>query len=717
MTAIASSRRIQGCAIALAVALLGLTGWSVLDARRAALEQAGVDSRNLARALQEHTLQAFQAVDLVLRGLADRLGTVDPAAMPAILTRQSAGLGQIRAMSVLDAQGVRIAASGGLPSGTTADADLDYFTAQRAQPALGLYIGPPVRRPDDGRWVVPMSRRLDGPQGEFAGVVMAALDASYFQDFYDRVEVGPHGAIVLFGTDGTLYFRKPYDAANVGLKLLDRPAFRERLLRYPSGTFETTPSLDGITRISSHRQLGAYPFVVVVGLAKDDVLAQWRHQAAIHLSAAAALALALVGLGGLLGREVRRRAAAEAEARRAADGFHRDKVLLEAVLNAMPDAIVLLDQRGDMLLWNDLLFQVLELERAAIVEAADPTAALAQALAARGDRALALRDLAPVPVGAPVGASVEELRLASGKWIECRMTHVRGLGCIAIYRDIAERKHREIEMVQSQARLQAQTADLAQLAEDLDLARQTAEAARIEAETASRTKSSFITGMNHELRTPLTAILGFAQVIRDQRFGTDALPRYSEYAGHIISSGEHLLALINDLLDLAKIEAGKMDLEPQPVDLKQLLAATILMVKETAASGRITIDLSAPDESILLPGDPRRLKQCFLNLVSNAVKFTPEGGHVGVMVTPTRDSVEVAVVDTGIGVKPSDIAKIFEPFGQIDSALARRHVGTGLGLPLARSLVEMHGGDLSFHSVEGAGTTVTVSLPRQRLVA
>src|SRR5208282_5966153 len=137
-------------------------------------------------------------------------------------------------------------------------------------------------------------------------------------------------------------------------------------------------------------------------------------------------------------------------------------------------------------------------------------------------------------------------------------------------RDVAERKRREIEMVQNQTRLHAQTMVLARLADDLEQARRTAEAARIDAETASRTKSSFIAGMNHELRTPLNAILGFAQVIRDQRFGTDALPRYSEYAGHIISSGEHLLALINDLLDLAKIEAGKMDLQAQPVDLTQL---------------------------------------------------------------------------------------------------------------------------------------------------
>ncbi len=294
---------------------------------------------------------------------------------------------------------------------------------------------------------------------------------------------------------------------------------------------------------------------------------------------------------------------------------------------------------------------------------------------------------------------------------------MHGLGCVAIYRDIADRKRRELDTEENQARLQKQAATLAQLAEDLEMARQTAEGARIEAETASRTKSGFITGMNHELRTPLNAILGFAQVIREQRFGPDALDRYSEYADHIISSGEHLLSLINDLLDLAKIEAGKMDLRPQPVDLKALLSSTMLMVRETAASGGVAMRLEAPDEPIMVLGDPRRLKQCFLNLISNAVKFTPEGGRVVVSMRLGRDALEIAVADTGIGVKAGDIAKIFEPFGQIDSPLARRHVGSGLGLPLARSLVELHGGDLSFRSIEGTGTTVTVSLPRQRLVA
>jgi signal transduction histidine kinase len=713
MGSLTTSRRILGCAVALAVALLGLSVWTVIQARQIALEQAAVNSQNLARTLQQHTLQAFQSVDLVLRDLADRFATTETTAMPQILARHVQGLAQVRALLVVDARG-NVVATGGGAAGVPADAATrDFFTAQRARPDRGLFIGLPYHSAPDGRWTVALSRRIAAPDGGFAGVVVAALDPGYFQDFYDRVEIGPHGGIALFGMDGTLYFRKPYDALNVGRNVFSQPNFQTRLLRYPAGTFETTPSIDGIARISSHRQIEAYPFVIVAGLAEDDVLAAWRFRSAIDLSVASVLALTVLGLGTLFDREFRKRAAAETDARLSAARFEQDKAILEAVLKAMPDGILLIDPDGRMLLWNDLLFDVLELERAPIADAIDPSASFEAALDARGDAQFAVR----ATPGAPAGLSIQELRLSTGKWIERRVTTVRGVGSVAIYRDIAERKRRELEMEEGQARLQRQAATLSQLARDLDGARQTAEAARIEAETASRTKSSFIAGMNHELRTPLNAILGFAQVIREQRFGPGALDRYSEYADHIITSGEHLLSLINDLLDLAKIEAGKMDLQPQPIDIKPLLSSTLLMVRETAATGGVSVRLESPDEPIVVNGDPRRLKQCFLNLISNAVKFTPEGGRVVVSVRPRRDAIEVAVADTGIGVKDSDIDKIFEPFGQIDSLLSRRHVGSGLGLPLARSLVELHGGDLKFRSVEGSGTTVTVSLPRRRLVA
>jgi signal transduction histidine kinase len=711
MSTLTTSRRILGCAAALAVALLGLTVWTVFEARRTALEQATVSSRNLAQTLQQHSLQAFQTVDLVLRDLADRLGDADLAEARAALPRHAEGLAQVRYLTLLDAAGARIAdSSAGAPAVTPAERTV--WTALGARADSGLFIGAPVRDDRTGAWTMPLARRLVDPRGRFAGVVIGALDLRWFQAFYDKVDVGPRGGIALFHTNGTLVMRKPLEDGDIGRSVAGSPAFRDQLQAQPTGTYDITSSLDGITRITSHHQLETYPFVIGAGLAREDVLAAWRSRGLIELAAAAALAVTVLCLGALLDREFHKRAVAEAEARAAAQRFERDKLILEAVLKALPDGIALVDADGRLQLSNDLLFEVLALDRGTILGAADPAAAFSSALTTRGDDALALDGVA-----APPSNSVQEIRMSTGRWIERRVTGVAGLGHVAIYRDIANLKRRELEMQESQTRLQTQATTLAQLAEDLDLARQTAESARAEAETASRSKSTFIAGMNHELRTPLNAILGFAQVIHEQRFGPGSLDRYSEYASHIISSGEHLLSLINDLLDMAKIEAGKLELETQPIDIRQLLSATLVMVRETAASSGIAIRLEAPDEPIALPGDPRRLKQCFLNLVSNAIKFTPEGGRVVVRITPHPEAVEITVADTGIGVRPTDIAKIFEPFGQVDSPLARRHVGTGLGLPIARTLVELHGGDLSFSSVEGAGTTVTVSLPRQRLVA
>src|SRR5258706_11823706 len=353
MSPLTPSRRILGCAAALAVALLGLTVWTVFEARQTALDQAAVSSRNLAQTLQQHTLQAFQTVDLVLRDLADRLGDADLVEARAALPSHAAGLDQVRYLTMLDAAGTRVADSAPKAPAAIDAAGRAALEAHAARVGLGLYIGAPAKSGRDGLGTVALARRLTDPQGRFLGVVIAALDLGYFQAFYDKVEVGPNGGIALFRTDGTLFFRKPFDEANIGRSVADSPAFRDRLLRYPSGTFETTPTLDGITRISSHRQLESYPFVIVTGVALDDVLAAWRQRALLELAAAATLAVIVLCLGVLLDREFRKRAAAEAEARHAARRFERDKLILEAVLKGLPDGTALIDADGRMQLWND----------------------------------------------------------------------------------------------------------------------------------------------------------------------------------------------------------------------------------------------------------------------------------------------------------------------------------------------------------------------------
>ncbi|MFA7430996.1 MAG: ATP-binding protein [Rhodospirillaceae bacterium] len=240
-------------------------------------------------------------------------------------------------------------------------------------------------------------------------------------------------------------------------------------------------------------------------------------------------------------------------------------------------------------------------------------------------------------------------------------------------------------------------------------------AAMGQAETANRTKSEFLANMSHELRTPLNAIIGFSEVMAQQLLGPLS-DQYRDYAGSIHDSGWHLLDIINDILDVSKIESGQLILYEEAVDLPAVTAASVRLVRERADRARVTLIQDLPAALPLLRGDQRRLKQVVINLLSNAVKFTPPEGRVTISACATADGgLRMSVTDTGIGMKPEDIPLALTPFRQIDSGLARRHEGTGLGLPLTKALVELHGGTLAIHSVFGKGTEIRLWFPPDRV--
>ncbi len=260
----------------------------------------------------------------------------------------------------------------------------------------------------------------------------------------------------------------------------------------------------------------------------------------------------------------------------------------------------------------------------------------------------------------------------------------------------------------SRALLERETL-LSTQAQELALARDIAEA-------ANRVRGEFLANMSHELRTPLNAVLGFSELLEKELFGPLGDPRYKEFVRDIYNSGKHLLEIIGNILDLAKVDAGKLELYEQDVELEEVMQGCIRLIADTARNAGITIDLKLPSTPIQLHADPTRLRQILLNLLSNAVKFSNSGACVELTGEETVRGLVLRVVDHGIGMTFDEAVLAMEPFQQIDNSLSRRYQGTGLGLPLTKSLVDLHGGEMQIESVPGKGTTVTVILPKWRII-
>jgi PAS domain S-box-containing protein len=283
---------------------------------------------------------------------------------------------------------------------------------------------------------------------------------------------------------------------------------------------------------------------------------------------------------------------------------------------------------------------------------------------------------------------------------------------VTVSRDVSERQRYEAELQEQRSRVEDQAVRLTEVAEGLALARRAAETAQADAESANRAKSEFLASMSHELRTPLNSILGFSEIIRDQVFGPVGVARYLEYAGDIHDSGQHLLELINDVLDLSKIEAGKIELRPSMLEAETVLEHCVRMVRDRAARKSVSVDLVLGERRPTLYADERAVRQIMFNLLSNAVKFTPVGGSVRVLLDRLADGgTRIAVADTGCGIPAGQIARLMLPFEQIDNGFGRAREGTGLGLAIAKSMAALHGGALDIESEEGRGTVASIVFP------
>jgi signal transduction histidine kinase len=363
--------------------------------------------------------------------------------------------------------------------------------------------------------------------------------------------------------------------------------------------------------------------------------------------------------------------------------------LLQRTLENIGEGLSVFDSRGRLIAWNSRFCELLELPLELPVGASLRDILMLQAV--RGEFGLddpldeVARRLERFYRDVPI---TKERVTPRGRIVQIRRRAMPDGAVVSVYLDITDLKASERKLIQ----------------------------ARSEAEMANRAKSEFLANMSHELRTPLNAIIGFSEIIAHELFGPMGNQRYLEYMKDIHKSSLHLLSIINDVLDMSKIEAGKLELSKEPMNIQNVIVEVTRMVRERAECRRIELITKLLEEEVEIWADERAMKQIFLNLLSNAIKFSMDGGKVCIRVVADRpDLAVVEFEDHGIGMNEEEQERALLPFGQAKSSTTRNYGGTGLGLPITKGLIEAHGGKLAIESRSGQGTIVRVFLPTERV--
>jgi two-component system, cell cycle sensor histidine kinase PleC len=377
---------------------------------------------------------------------------------------------------------------------------------------------------------------------------------------------------------------------------------------------------------------------------------------------------------------------------------------LRDAIETIPEAFVLWDADNRLVLCNSNFQELHNLPDEAIVVGASY-----ESVVAAGSKPIVRNKIVTAGPSIP-GARTFEAQLEDGRWLHISERRTKDGGYVSVGTDITALKTHEEKLVDSEKRLMASVAELRESQQrSAELAEKYAEE-KTRAEEANQAKSKFLANMSHELRTPLNAIIGFSEIMESGMFGPLGAEKYHEYCSDIRGSGEYLLDVINDILDMSKIEAGRIRLDFEDLDLDTLLNEAIRVVGARALDKQLQLKARISPE-LRLRADRRALKQIVLNLLSNAVKFTPVGGRVTVRGRATDHCITLGIADTGIGIAKDALARLGRPFEQVESQLTKSHQGSGLGLAISKSLVELHGGRMRIRSTLGKGTLVVVRLP------
>ncbi|MDC7788662.1 ATP-binding protein [Rhodoplanes sp. TEM] len=384
---------------------------------------------------------------------------------------------------------------------------------------------------------------------------------------------------------------------------------------------------------------------------------------------------------------------------------------LRDAIETVPEAFVLWDAENRLVMCNSNFQELYNLSDSAVVAGTSYEAVLAA-----GSQHV-VRTIVAENGAAAAGGRTFEAQLDDGRWLQISERRTKDGGYVSVGTDITKIKRHEEKLIESERRLMATISDLRNSQQALQSqARQLSELAekyaveKTRAEDANQAKSKFLANMSHELRTPLNAIIGFSEIMEARLFGPLGVDRYDEYCRDIRESGQYLLDVINDILDMSRIEAGRLRLDFETVEVDRILGEAIRVVAKRARDKSLTVTSRIAPE-IGLVADRRAVKQVVLNLLSNAVKFTPDGGEVRVHGRRSGDSIVIAIADTGIGITRQALARLGRPFEQVEDQFTKSHQGSGLGLAISKSLVELHHGSMRLRSTPNKGTIVVVRLP------
>lgn len=668
--------------------------------RKSAFATAELELTNVGIVLAEQTSRTIQSVDLVLRNVQSRaseLGLHSKEQFHLQLadenTRQflaglQHNLPQAEAIALVDADGRLLNWSRDGPVPSTSVADRDYFQYLGTHNDPGVFISGPIEGRVTGQSVMFIARRLNGPEGEFLGLVIGLIYTQYLEEFYKTISIMPGEAVTLLRRDGLVIAGYP-DIANLRGKHLPSQALWQDRVAQGGGSYRSFGTLVPVPRLITVHPLRDYPLVVDVNMSEQAILDGWRKQAMGIVIATISIAIGFTVLFRVIAIQVRRQEDQNAKLRESAAALQKREQQLQAFA----------DMSADWFWEQDAELRFTTSPATAQSMAPDGASLLGQLRWEVNDTSQAPERWA---------AHIQDV-LAHKPFRDFRFSQMRPDGKL---------HHVSISgdpIFDEAGRFLGYHGTGRDITVDVEAAEEL-RSAKEQAEAANRTKSEFLANMSHELRTPLNAIIGFSELLHGQTLGRLA-DNQMEATEAILTSGRHLLDIINSILELSRIEAGHFDLMDETVNLARVAGRCLVMIRLSAEEKRIRIDCALTESELELRADSRAVKQVMLNLLTNAVKFTPADGTVSVRTECTSSGDLVLIVaDTGIGIDPAALARLGAPFTQADASITRRYGGTGLGLAISRKLMGLHGGTLTIESVLGQGTTVRATFPAARVI-